>query len=100
MEREFRVSKIVIHTQFKQLLLPLVLEDDKIHELLMLPGGDSWREESVAKRFEQRLGQSYRLYMIYIQGMGNTMKEINRELSVDSDWAQKLLDSSVRDEAM
>lgn len=93
-------QKLAYTHNLKQLLLPLALDDDKIDELLLAPGGDCWRENSVAERFEQRLGQAYTLYMTCIQGMGNTMKEINRELAVDAKWAQQLLDSSVRVETM
>jgi hypothetical protein len=88
--------KLLFTKNLRQLLLPLVLDDDKIKELLLAPGGDCWREESVAELFEKRLEESYELYMQYIQGIKNTMDEINRELAIDSKWAQKLFDSSVR----
>ncbi|KAK6453111.1 hypothetical protein FP744_10009363 [Trichoderma asperellum] len=91
---ELEYHKLLFTKNLRQLLLPLVLDDDKIGELLLMPGGDCWQEKSVAELFEKRLGDSYGLYMQYIQGMGKTMDEINRELAIDSEWAQKMLDSS------
>ncbi|UKZ93562.1 uncharacterized protein TrAFT101_008473 [Trichoderma asperellum] len=91
---ELEYHKLLFTKNLRQLLLPLVLDDDKIGELLLMPGGDCWREKSVAELFEKRLGDSYGLYMQYIQGMGKTMDEINRELAINSEWARKMLDSS------
>ncbi|KAL6897698.1 hypothetical protein GGI43DRAFT_424042 [Trichoderma evansii] len=76
---DLEYHKLVFTNNLRQLLLPLVLNDDKIRELLLVPGGDCWREEPVAELFEKRLGESYGLYM---------------ELAIDSDWAQKMLDDS------
>lgn len=94
---DLEFHRLLFTKNLRQLLLPLALDDDTIEELLLAPAGDCWREERVARLFEERLGESYGLYMQYIHGMDKTMDEINRELSVDSDWAQKMmLDKSVR----
>lgn len=94
---DLEFHKLLFTKNLRQLLLPLVLDDDTIEELLLAPGGDRWREERIARLFEERLGESYGLYMQYIHGMDQTMDEINRELAVDSDWAKKMiLDKSVR----
>ncbi|PON26769.1 hypothetical protein TGAM01_v204270 [Trichoderma gamsii] len=94
---DLNFHRLLFTKNLRQLLLPLVLDDDTIEELLLAPGGDCWREERVTRLFEERLGDSYGLYMQYMDGMVQTMDEINRELAVDSGWAQKLMhDQSVR----
>ncbi|KAM0258709.1 hypothetical protein ACHAQJ_003718 [Trichoderma viride] len=92
---DLEFHKLVFTKNLRQLLLPLVLDDDKIEELLLAPGGDCWKEKLVSELFEKRLEESYGLYMQYIEGIRRTMDEINRELAIDSKWAQKLLDSSL-----
>lgn len=87
--------KLAFTANLRQLLLPLVADDEKIREPLLSPGGDCWRDESVAVLFEKRLQESYELYMQYIQGIRRVLDEINRVLAVDSEWTQRLLDSSV-----
>ncbi|UKZ70692.1 uncharacterized protein TrAtP1_011664 [Trichoderma atroviride] len=88
---DLEFHRLLFTKNLRQLLLPLVLDDDTIEELLLAPGGDRWREERVTRLFEERLGDSYDLYMKFINGMNQTMDEINRELAVDSSWAQKMM---------
>lgn len=95
-KNELNFYKLLFTINLRQLLLPLVADDDMITELLMAPGGDGWQDRSVAELFEKRLGGSYELYMQYIQSMRRVLEEINRELLIDSDWAQKLLANPVR----
>ncbi|KAK1253288.1 hypothetical protein MKX07_001365 [Trichoderma sp. CBMAI-0711] len=89
---ELEINKIIFTRHLSQLLLPLIVDDEKIRELLSEPGGDCWKEESIAASLERRLQGSYQLYMQYIQYMKRTLDEINTELAIDSDWAKRLLD--------
>ncbi|PTB69395.1 hypothetical protein BBK36DRAFT_1165668 [Trichoderma citrinoviride] len=92
---DLKFHNLAFTRNLEQLLLPLVADDAKIEELLREPGGDSWKEEPVAKLFEERLQGSYGLYMQYIERMERVMREINTVLAIDSKWTQKLLDGSV-----
>ncbi|PKK53124.1 hypothetical protein CI102_2914 [Trichoderma harzianum] len=71
-----------------------VADEDMIAELLIAPGGDRWQDSSIAELFEKRLEGSYELYMQYIQSMRRVLDDINRELLIDSEWAEKLLANS------
>jgi hypothetical protein len=94
---DLEFHRLLFTKHLRQLLLPLVLDDDTIEELLLKPEGHRWREERIARLFEERLGESSGLYMQYIHGMNQTMDKINKELAVDSDWAQKMMpNKSVR----
>lgn len=94
---DLEFHRLLFTKNLRQLLLPLVLDDDTIEELLLAPGGDRWREKRVTRFFEERLGDSYGLYMQYINDMNHTMDEINRELVVDSGWARNMMrNQSVR----
>ncbi|KAK4076140.1 hypothetical protein Trihar35433_2700 [Trichoderma harzianum] len=95
-KRDLNFYKLSFKVTIEQLLLPLVANDDMIAELLKAPGGDRWQDRSVAELFEERLEGSYELYMQYIQSMRRVLDEINRELLIDSEWAQKLLADPVR----
>ncbi|KAL6876104.1 hypothetical protein HDV57DRAFT_152424 [Trichoderma longibrachiatum] len=91
---DLQFYKVAFTRNLKQLLLPLVPDDGRLSELLLEPGGDCWKENSIAKAFENRLHECYPLYMQYIQNLKRTLDEINQELAIDSQWANKLLDSS------
>ncbi|KAF3077054.1 hypothetical protein CFAM422_000398 [Trichoderma lentiforme] len=90
-KNDLNFYKLSFTINMRQLLLPLVADDDTITELLMAPGGDRWQDRSIAELLEKRLGGSYELYRQYIQNMKRVLDEINRELLIDSEWAQKLL---------
>lgn len=79
----------------RQLLLPLVVDDDRIAVLLADPGGDSWRDQAVAGLLRKRLQDSFALYVGYIEGMESVMKRVNRELAADSDAVQERVNAPV-----
>ncbi len=81
--------QILFTRQLRQLLLPLVTDDDKIRELISSPGGDSWKDQSISNLLEERLGDSYQLYLEYIKGIERVMDEIGRELSIESRLVQE-----------
>ncbi|KAK0709991.1 hypothetical protein B0T26DRAFT_755112 [Lasiosphaeria miniovina] len=81
---DLEFHQLVFTRHLRQLLLPLVADDDKIAELLSAPGGDSWRDDAIAKLLQKRLRDSYELYFEYIKGIKRVMADINQELAVDS----------------
>lgn len=95
-KRDLNFYKLSFKVTMEQVLLPLVADEDMIAELLIAPGGDRWQDISIAELFEKRLEGSYELYMQYIQSMRRVLDDINRELLIDSEWAEKLLANSVR----
>ncbi|KAF5696849.1 hypothetical protein FMUND_15577 [Fusarium mundagurra] len=86
------------HTWFicnlRQLLLPVVVDDDKIEELLAAPGGPGWREPELDDLLQKRLKDGYTLYFAYISEMKRVMDELNGELALDSEPVQGNLDSA------
>jgi hypothetical protein len=93
---EVEFHHLTFKRHLKQLLLPLVADDDRIGDLLANPGGESWKEPSIAALLEKRLQESYNLYLEYIKGMGRVMEDINRELAIESDTIQEKVNSAVR----
>ena len=90
---EFHQLLFIRH--LRQLLLPLVVDDDKIQELLSSPGGDRWKDQSTALLLEKRLGDSHPLYLRYINGIERVIDNINRELSTDSRSVQEQINTPV-----
>ncbi|QYS94594.1 hypothetical protein H0G86_001923 [Trichoderma simmonsii] len=93
-KRDLNFYKLSFKVTMEQVLLPLVADEDMIAELLIAPGGDRWQDSSIAELFEKRLEGSYELYMQYIKSMRRVLDDINRELLIDSEWAEKLLANS------
>ncbi|KAK1764491.1 hypothetical protein QBC33DRAFT_613156 [Phialemonium atrogriseum] len=78
----------------RQLLLPLLVDDDKIDDLLSAPGGDGWKEPSVANLLRSRLLESYELYLDLVTEMKRVLDHIHKELAADSEPVQQQINAS------
>lgn len=93
---ELELQQLTFMRHLKQLLLPLVVDNEKVQELIDKPAGEAWRDASMVELLEKRLGDSYELYQEYIKGMNYVMDKICNELALDDEFVQsKLLDTSV-----
>jgi hypothetical protein len=92
---DLEFHQLLFTRQLRQLLLPLVVEGDRIDALLAAPGSDDWRDLRIAVLLMERLGASYRLYCEFINGMNSVVKEINTELSIDGVAIQKQMQGTV-----
>ncbi|KAH8901323.1 hypothetical protein GQ53DRAFT_707647 [Thozetella sp. PMI_491] len=91
---ELEFHQLTLTRHLKQLLLPLVVDDDKIKELVEKPGGEAWKDSSIEQLLQQRLKDSYGLYLDCIQNMEQVMHDLNHELALDSQPIQgKLYDT-------
>ena len=91
---DLEFHRLLFARHMRQLLLPLVADDDKIKVLLAAPAGVAWQDPSIASLLEKRLGESYELYFEYMKGIKRVMNDINLELAVDSNSVQERLKAS------
>ncbi|RSM08746.1 hypothetical protein CEP52_004490 [Fusarium oligoseptatum] len=89
-------NNLLFKSNLRRLLLPLVVDDDKIEELLSAPGGPGWREKELDNLLQKRMKDGYTLYFDYIAEMKRIMDELNRVLALDSEVVQRNLDTAVR----
>lgn len=87
--------RLAYRRHLKLLLLPLVVDDGTIQELLADPGAEGWKDAAVAKLLEGRLDESYELYMRHITAIEEVMERLNHELAVDEDAVQQPLTTVV-----
>ena len=92
---DLEYHQLVFKSHLRELLLPLVADDDKIAELLAAPGAECWKEQDIAKLLQIRLHDSYALYMRYLYGMRRALDEVNRELALGSASILESLHSTV-----
>ncbi|RMJ13401.1 hypothetical protein CDV36_006916 [Fusarium kuroshium] len=89
-------NNLLFKSNLRRLLLPLVVDDDKIEELLSAPGGPGWREKELDNLLQKRMKDGYTLYFDCIAEMKRIMDELNRVLALDSEVVQRNLDTAVR----
>jgi hypothetical protein len=91
---ELKFHHLSLNRNLKQLLLPLVAEDEQIQRLLADPGGEEWQQQSIAKQLEDRLQESHDLYLEIIQQLRRTMDEIKKDLAIDKAGFQEKVSRS------
>lgn len=89
-------NQILFKTNLRRLLLPLVVDDDKIEELLADPSGLGWKEKPLDDLLKKRLKGTYGTYFEFVKEMGTIMDELNEELALDSENIQSQINSPVR----
>lgn len=94
---DLEFHQLLFSRHLRQLVLPLVVDDDKIKELLSNPRGDGWRDRNIAAALASRLGDSYELYFKYVSGVKGVVDDINHELAVDQKPVQEKLNHLVYD---
>lgn len=75
----------------RTLLQSIVHEQDEVDRLLADPGGASWKEGELQKLLEDRLQDSYSVYVNIMQRLNETMVGLREELCVDSASIQSQL---------
>lgn len=66
-----------------KLLLSSIAEPDEVEEMIADPGGSRWKDNSMQRRLEERLDESYSAYLDTIKRIEEIMKEIAKDLKVD-----------------
>ncbi|KAJ4855290.1 uncharacterized protein T069G_10848 [Trichoderma breve] len=94
---ELKLQQLTFVRHLKQLLLPLVVDNEKVQELIDKPAGEAWRDASMVELLEKRLGDSYELYQECISGMNHVMDKLYHELALNDEFVQsKLLETPKR----
>jgi hypothetical protein len=83
--------RLVFIRNLRQLILPLVADDDTVKVLVSDYGGVYWKDPALNSLLEQRLSESYELYLEYVKGIQKTVKSIQHELAFDKQATQDAL---------
>lgn len=81
---ELKFHQLVFTRNLRQLILPLIADDDKVRLLLSDPGGAHWQEDKLGALLEKRLGDSYDLYFTCVKDIEKTLEALRTALVLDS----------------
>ncbi|KAK3375700.1 hypothetical protein B0T24DRAFT_205530 [Lasiosphaeria ovina] len=77
-------QKLVFSNILEKLLVPLVADNETFPELLSSPEGEGWRDPRLANLLKKRLGHASPVFLECIERMGQVVRDMQRELSIDS----------------
>jgi hypothetical protein len=83
--------ELVYKRNLKELLLPILSDTDEVNQLVSDPGGEQWTDNVLQTRLEERLLDSYALYMGVINEMIQTAEELKKELGFNKTVVQSKL---------
>lgn len=90
---DVRFYELLYKRNLEELLLPIVDSAEEVTQLVSFPGGDKWSSRVLQERLEQRLQESYDLYMEIIQHMNDTAMELKGHLAFNKGAIQSKLAS-------
>ncbi|KLU85048.1 hypothetical protein MAPG_04080 [Magnaporthiopsis poae ATCC 64411] len=92
-EKELKFHELALKRHLRQLLLPIVSDNDRVSLLLAHPAGEGWKDARISRCLEERLGDSYETYLGYVVCMGETLEKLKTALAFDCDAVQEKLDT-------
>ena len=93
-KQELKCAELALESNLERFLLPLVVDDDMIQELIIDPAGDGWKDPSLEKKLMDRLPKSYDLFLDTINEIQDVMVVLKQELGVDKTQFMVAIDSS------
>lgn len=92
---EIKVQELAFENNLQRFLLPLVVDDDEISELIAEPGGMKWKDPGLEDALKKRLPKSYDLFLDTINDIKSTVDGLKEELGVNREAFQEGLDPKV-----
>ena len=94
-KNEIKVQEMAFENNLQRFLLPLVVDDDEIAELIADPGGMKWKDPALEDKLKNRLPKSYDLFLDTINDIKSTVEGLKEELGVSREAFQEGLDPKV-----
>ncbi|KAI1774168.1 hypothetical protein F4818DRAFT_452259 [Hypoxylon cercidicola] len=89
-------ERLAFTGNLKELLLPLVADDEKITDMISNPGGPNWKDKTTSDLLRTRLKDSHDVYMDFIEQFNGVMKKLIDELALNSDTKTPITKNRVR----
>lgn len=81
--RDLRFYEYWFDQTLRQCLLPLVVDDNELEELINDPTGEAWRDSHLEAKLAARLPQSYSLYLEIVLEIFEMMEKLKDELGIE-----------------
>ena len=93
-KQELLCAELALEGNLERFLLPLVVDDDMVQELMAEPRGPKWKDAELEKKLKELLPKSYNLFLETIDEIQNVMGLLGEELGMDKVQFTKLVETS------
>lgn len=80
--RTLGILQVQFERNVERFLLPLVVDDDELKELMANPAGKGWEDPDLETRLQQRLPESYKWFLETIVEINRIVEALKKELGV------------------
>ncbi|KAH6632932.1 hypothetical protein C7974DRAFT_162289 [Boeremia exigua] len=92
--RTLGIQKIQFERNVERFLLPLVVDDVELKELMADPAGERWEDPDLETRLQQRLPESYKLFLETIVEINRVVESLKQEMGVTNSSFQARVDEN------
>ncbi|KAK5006941.1 hypothetical protein LTR28_005871 [Elasticomyces elasticus] len=82
--RSIELHQLLYLCNLERFLLPIIVSDEEIKELVSAPLGSRWKDPELEKTLQSRLPpRAYNVYLETITEMNEVMRDLQKELGLD-----------------
>ncbi|KAH7330211.1 hypothetical protein BKA65DRAFT_480368 [Rhexocercosporidium sp. MPI-PUGE-AT-0058] len=80
--RNLKYHRVAFEENLEELLLPLIADESRLHELLRDPGGLSWQDPTLEAMLMERMPKTYSSYLDTMETMKETIQDLEEALGM------------------
>lgn len=84
-KQDLRYHQLLFEGNIERFLLPLVVDDDKLKQLMENPAGIAWEDPELEKKLQQRLPKAYDTFLGVMVDINKLMESFKKALGVNNE---------------
>jgi hypothetical protein len=84
-KQDLKYHQLLFEGNIERFLLPLVVDDDELKQLMENPAGTAWEDPELEKRLQERLPKAYDTFLGVMIDINNLMEKFKKALGVDNE---------------
>jgi hypothetical protein len=81
-KQHLKYHQLLFEGNIERLLLPLVVDDDKLKQLMENPAGTAWEDPKLEKKLQERLPKTYDTFLGVVIDINKLMESLKKALGV------------------
>jgi hypothetical protein len=83
-KQELKYHQLLFEGNIENLLLPLVVDDNELNQLMKNPAGKAWENPELEKKLQKRLPKAYDIFLELMVSINKLMESFKKVLGVNN----------------
>jgi hypothetical protein len=84
-KQDLKYHQLLFEGNIERFLLPLVVDDDELKQLMENPAGTAWEDSELEKKLKERLPRAYETFLGVMVEINELMESFKKALGVDNE---------------